>query len=269
MLRRNYVPLDSFDINEVRTDLTTDRKGAPAIALSYGPDKQTVAFVTSPAMTHWPRCNGEGNFGTTWGPTDPLKSKFSLDLADTAFEEGHDTNQHFDKLAVILDAIDDKVLAFVHANQLKLLGRKSLSIDEVKMLQIRSVRKRYNKESGALVGHSVTLTSPCYGWDGMGGRFKQSVNVCDYKGNTVEGAVVCPGDVVAATAFAKCVYTGVGGDKFGISYAFEDVSVICQRAKLVTPSMQSAFGSQDYEFAKAYEMPNTDVSMISDQFSDP
>ena len=268
MIRRTFLTVEQFDVNEVRTDLTTDRKGSPAIAISYGPEKQQVALVTPPCQTHWPRCNGEGNFGTTWGPSDPLKAKFSLDLSDSPFEEGKVTNPYFEQLSAILEKIDDKLLAFVHANQLKLLGRKGLSIDEVKMLQIRSVRKRYNKDTGALVGHSVTLTAPCYGYDGMGGRYKTAVNVYDYKGTAIPDGLVCPGDVCASTMYLKCAYTGVGGDKFGISYNFEGVSVVCQRAKLVQPSMQSCFSTQEYDFAMPYEASN-ETTFVSDQFSDP
>lgn len=268
--RRVFFPLSDFDPNEVRTNLTTDRKGAPAIQLGYGVELRSVALVTPASMTHWPRVSGEGNYGTTWGPTDPTKAKYSIDLSDTAFQNDDATNPHFAGLAETLTAIDDKVLAFVHANQLKILGRKNLGMEEVKMLQIRTVRQRYNKDSGALIGHTINLNTACYQWDGMGGKFKGKINVCDYKGDTVPNGNVSPGDIVAVTMFAKQVYTGVGGDKFGIQWAFEDVSVICQRTKLSGPSLQSAFATQTYDFAQEYEHPSepvvTEVDM-SDQFS--
>ncbi len=268
--RRVFLPLSQFDQSEVRTTIGTDRKGAVTINLGYGTDMKSVALVTPAAMTHWPRCNGEGNYGTTWGPTDPTKAKFSVDLADTPWGTDETVNPHFQGLADVLTAIDDKVLAFVHANQLKILGRKSLSLEEVKMLQIRTVRPRYNKDTGALTGHTVNLSSPCFQWDGMGGKYKAKVNVCDYKGDSLNEGVVSPGDIVAVTMYAKQVYTGVGGDKFGIQWAFEDVSIICQRAKVIGPMMQSAFSTQTYDFAREYEHPESasvpDIDM-SEQFN--
>lgn len=268
--RRVFMPLSEFDSAEVRTNLTTDRKGAPAIQLGYGSDLRSVALVTPAAMTHWPRVSGEGNYGTTWGPTDPTKAKYSIDLSDSAFQNDDISNPHFAGLSDLLTAIDDKVLAFVHANQLKLLGRKNLSMDEVKMLQIRTVRQRYNKDSGALIGHTINLNTACYQWDGMGGKFKGNINVCDYKGDTIPNGTVGPGDIVAVTMFAKQVYTGVGGDKFGIQWSFDDVSVICQRTKLSGPTLQSAFATQTYDFAQEYEHPSepmmTDID-TSDQFA--
>lgn len=270
MNRRVFYPLSDFDCRLVTTTLTTDRKGGPAISLGYDTDCRTVALVTPAAMTHYPRVSGEGNFGTTWGPTDATKAKFSLDLSDTPFQHDETTNPHFQGLADVLNEIDDKVLQFVHANQLKILGRKNLGIDEVKMLQIRTVRQRYNKESGTLIGHTINVSQPCYQWDGMGGKYKGKVNICDYKGDTIINGNVSPGDIIACTMYAKQVYTGVGGDKFGIQWAFDDVSVICQRAKLVGPTLQSAFSTQTYDFAQEYEHPpelptNNEIDM-TDQF---
>eukprot|EP00961_Rhodomonas_salina_P085362 1146446-Rhodomonas_salina.1 len=68
-----------------------------------------------------------------------------------------------------MSAIDDKLLDFVFQNQLKVLGRKNLSKEEVKMLQIRSVRPKYDKMTGTLNGHTINLTTSKYAWDGMGG----------------------------------------------------------------------------------------------------
>ncbi len=267
--RRTFPPLSQFDQMEVRAVLGVDRKGGSTISMGYGNEMRSVAVVTPAAVTHWPRCNGEGNYGTTWGPSDPTKAKFSLDLSDTPFGADETINPHFQGLADTLTAIDDKVLAFVYSNQLKILGRKSLALEEVKMLQIRTVRPRYNKDTGALIGHSVNLSSPCFQWDGMGGKYKAKINVCDYKGDSLSEGVVSPGDIVAVTMYAKQVYTGVGGDKFGIQWAFEDVSIICQRCKVTGPVMQSAFSSQTYDFAQEYEHPESasvpEVD-ISDQF---
>ena len=147
----------------------------------------------------------------------------------------------------------NKLLDYVHNNQLKILGRKNLTREEVKMLQIRSVRPKYDKMSGALIGHSWQTTTSKYTWDGMGGKIARSVNVCDKEGVVVPNGTVAPGDVVAATAYVNQVYTGVGGDKFGIHWSFEDVSVVCQRAKLEIRSSVPVFGATTYEFGLPYD----------------
>ena len=44
---------------------------------------------------------------------------------------------------------------------------------------------------------------------------------------------------------------GVGGDKFGIQWSFEDVQVICQRASIPQKLDVPAFGFTQYDFAQA------------------
>ena len=191
-------------------------------------------------MTQYPRVSGDGNFGTVFGPTDIAKAKFQIDICDLPFI-GADTNRYWSELASLLDCIDDKLLTFFEANQTKLLGRRNLSRDEVRMLQIRSVRPRYDKETNAVVCHAFNCSSAKYGWDGMGGKVEKKVNVCDHKGQVLPGANVCPGDVVQVTAFANMVYNGVGGDKFGIHWSFEDVAVLMQRSLAQQRTEQPAF----------------------------
>ncbi|KAL3896726.1 MAG: hypothetical protein SGPRY_013207, partial [Prymnesium sp.] len=66
--------------------------------------------------THWPRCTGDGNFGALYGPTDPVKTKFTLDLVDSPVNEQE--NEGFAKLKALLDALDEKLLELVFNNQL-------------------------------------------------------------------------------------------------------------------------------------------------------
>ena len=49
------------------------------------------------------------------------------------------------------------------------------------------------------------------------------------------------------------VYCGVGGDKVGMQWSFEDVQIVCQRTKLQQKTSINAFGSAHYEFANIYE----------------
>lgn len=257
---RNFTPFTEMDASKVVFALGQERNGKPTIVMVYSDHATEVAFVTPACITNWPRCTGDGNFGTMWGPTDAMKTKFTLDLNDTAING--EENTLFAKFAALVTAIDEKLLDFVFTNQLKLLGRKNLSRDEVKMLQIRSVRKKMDKVTGADNGDHLQLSASKYVWDGMGGKMAKPINVCDRNGSVIAEGVVAPGDVVAATMFANQVYTGVGGDKFGIHWSFEDVSIVCQRSKLERRTEISAFqstGTQypyaaDYSFTQ-FEMP--------------
>ena len=251
MTRRNYAQWTDFDSEATSFALGTDRQGKPSITMMQLPGNTDVSFVTPACVTNWPRCTGDGNFGTMWGPTDVMKAKYSLDLTDGAIN-GVD-NPNYETFANMLESVDDKLLDFVHNNQLKVLGRKNFTREEVKMLQIRTVRPKYDKASGALIGHSMQMSTSKYAWDGMGGQFARTVNVCDHEGTVVPNGNVAPGDVVAATVYANQVYTGVGGDKFGIHWSFEDVSVVCQRSKLEVRSSVPVFATAKYDFASTYD----------------
>jgi len=132
------------------------------------------------------------------------------------------------------------------------------------------VRPKYDKVSGALVGHSVQLSTPKFAWDGCGGRYARTVNVCDHVGAVLPNGTVQPGDVVAVTMFANQVYTGVGGDKFGIHWSFEDVQVVCQRSRLAQRTSVPCFTSNTYDFAMPYTSPSAMVAGdLEAQFSEP
>lgn len=247
---KHFYPLQQLDVDAIAFQLGTDRNGKTTVSMTYSPAGSEVALVTCPAITMWPRCSGDGNFGTMWGPTDVMKAKYTLDLNDAPIND--QPNLDFEEFRSKLEAIDDALLKFVTDNQLKILGRKNLSRDEVKMLQIRSIRPKYDKLSGSLNGHTLNLSTPKYAWDGMGGKYARSITVCDHKGQTVPNGAVSPGDVVAATIFANQVYTGVGGDKFGIHWSFQDVSVVCQRSCLEQKAEVSAFMNADWAIGKPY-----------------
>lgn len=247
---------------DLRVAMSTDKNGKPQLRMTLGPDNLKVAFVTCPCVTQWPRCSGDGNYGTLWGPSEISKARYTLDLTDLRINGN--VNAEFDKLAALFDAIDDKLLDFVHNDQVRILGRKSLSRDEVKMLQIRTVKAKYDRDTGAHLGYSINLNMPKFQSDGMGGKYERKVNVCDHTGKPLAKGVVCPGDVVAATISIGTVYTGVSGDKFGLSWHFHDVAVICQRAKMVGVQTQvAAFQSlPQYDFAMEYDEPDEGFSNV-------
>jgi hypothetical protein len=111
---RNVIPFCELDISEVVFALGQERQGKPTIAMVYGDHATEVAVVTPACITNWPRCSGDGNFGTMWGPTDPMKTKFTLDLNDTPING--EENTLFAKFAAFITAIDDKLLDFVFNN---------------------------------------------------------------------------------------------------------------------------------------------------------
>ena len=250
-MSKQYLFWGTFNTENVTFAMGPDKAGKPSINMLVQPNCTGVAFVTPACVTNWPRLTGDGNFGTMWGPTDANKAKFTLDLTDS--EINGSANDNYAKFATILNNIDDKLLDFVHNNQLRLLGRKNLTREEVAMLQIRTVRPKYDKVSGQPLGNSIQATTAKYGWDGLGGRVERRINICDRHGKVIPDGTVAPGDVVAATIYANQVYTGVGGDKFGIHWSMEDVSVVCQRSKLDTKTSVPAFAAHQYEFGHDYE----------------
>ena len=247
---KHFYKHQELNPNEIAFTLGTDRNGKTTVSMVYQPAGAAVSMVSAPAVTLWPRVSGDGNFGTMFGPTDVTKAKYTLDLNDTHIND--QPNAEFKQFMEKLEQIDDKLLDFVTEHQLKILGRKNLNRDEVKMLQIRTIRTKYDKQTGVLNGHVMNLSTSKFAWDGMGGKYARQITVCDHKGQTIPHGQVAPGDIVAATIYANQVYTGVGGDKFGIHWSFADVSVVCQRANLEQKTEVAAFQNADWAFAKPY-----------------
>ena len=260
MTKRTYIFFEQMQPNDILFTLGTDHKGKATVHASW--NNSDVAVVSPACVTHYPRVTGDGNFGSMWGPTDIQKTKFTVDLTDQ--EIGGAPNVDFANFKQFLDAVDERLLDFVQTNQLKLLGRKNLTRDEIKMLQIPSVKPKYDKLSGLLVGYSTQLSVQKFQPDGLGGKVARPIAVCDKDNAVVPNGTVNPGDVVAATCYINLVYTGVGGDKFGIHWAFEDVKVLCQRSHLAQKTEVAAFGVTQYEFAKPYTFDALGAQLVSD-----
>lgn len=255
---REFMRIENVNVDEIQFVVGMDRLQRPRFGITYGSNGATLAVVTPALITLYPKVNGDGNLGSMFGPTEAIKTKYLLDLTDTPITGTE--NKHFETLAAFMNKVDDKLLDFVYQNQLKVMGRKNLSREEVKMLQIRTVRAKYDKNSGALVAHSVNLSCPKYAWDGVGGRFERRINVCDSSGAVVPDGVVSPGDAVAATILADMVYTGVGGDKFGIHWSFRDVQVVAQRSALEVKTHVAEFAGYEYDFATPYHAPTVEMA---------
>ena len=160
MNNKQYTPYDKFPVDEVRFTMGQDRTNKTTINMSVGAMSAQVCLVTPAAVTNWPRVTGDGNFGTMWGPTDIQKAKYSLDLTDGLIDGAHPV--YFTEFSELLERVDDQLLHFVYENQLRILGRKNLSKDEVKMLQIRSVSLRPRAvelaDRHSPVGHAAAST---------------------------------------------------------------------------------------------------------------
>jgi len=87
------------------------------------------------------------------------------------------------------------------------------------------------------------------GW----GKYERKITICDCKGSALPEGVVTPGDVVCATIYLNQIYTGVGGDKFGCHWGFQDVAVVCQRSKLEQPTEVPAFQGIEWSMAQSYD----------------
>ena len=243
----NFINITEFDINQVHVAHRTLASGKTVINVRYGEMHKALSFVTPPAVTFYPRINGDGNYreGAQFGPASRDKAQYTLDLTCANIGE-HENTAMIDFQDNIISAVDDAVLTYVHANQTQLLGRRNLNREEVKMLQIRSSRTKIDKMTDMEGPKSVNLSSKKFYWDQVGNHREREINVSDRSGNRVD-ANLLPGDVVAATTHLDMVYNGVGGDKFGCHWSLGDVAVICQAHKLGQSSHVNAFCSQNYE----------------------
>ena len=242
---KTFVNWNDFDANHLQFSIGNQQQnGKHHVNMFLGPNSSEVALVTPACVTMWPRVTGDGNFGTMWGPADVKQSKYTIDLTSAPIT-GANTN--FESFEKVMEAIDDRLLSFVHDNQWKVLKRNNLSRDEVRVLQIRSVKERTDKCTGRVLYKNLMLSVSKFAKN-----FERKINVCDHTGKVLPDGVVAPGDVVAVTMYANQVYTGVGGDKFGIQWGLQDVQVVCQRACLPQAQDVAIFGQAQYDFAHPY-----------------
>lgn len=240
----SYISIKDFDPNLVEVTTIHARNGRENIYMSYGAQHKALCFITPVCETRYPRCHGDGNLNTAFGPTDPLKAQFTLDLHDPQTSTFPDF-EDWDTFMGVLDALDDKLLHFVYKNQQRLLNRRNLTMDELKMLQIRSAKRKVDKWSGELQSPTVSLTARKFYKDQCWNDREKTICLYDNQGNQLhEPAKVMPGDLVSATIQADNVYSGVGGDKFGIHWTFHDVCIVCQSDKKAGDSPAEAFKAQ-------------------------
>jgi hypothetical protein len=219
-----YIHYKTFDINQLHI-VAKIHNNKERISMYYGPKMQSLSFLTPPALTWFPRVTGQGDFGSPYGPDSVEKARFTLDMNN--YDESHPMAPEFQKetkmFLQMVEAIDNALLDFMFGNQLKWLGRKNLSREEVKLFQILSVKTPINKDTGMEREKRLEMKRRMFI-----NNQEQKINICDMNGKVVPNGEVHGGDIVCATMHVGSIYNGVGGDKFGISWELEDVQVVCQ-----------------------------------------
>lgn len=252
-----YLDLQLFDPDLINVATVQGRNNKENLYISYGPLHKAICFVTPVCETRYPRVSGDGNLNTTFGPTDVKKAQFTLDLHDVdsemiAIDSANKAYPMFSDMLQVLAALDNALLKFVYKHQAKLLGRKNLSLDEVKMLQIPSSKVKVDRWSGEMQAPTFSASAKKYYRDQVWNERERVIKLVDFKGQPLpEGATVMPGDLVQATVQVDNVYSGVGGDKFGIHWTFHDVCVVCQGDKRSNPASNNAFAGTEAHPAAA------------------
>ena len=251
----NYMGVANFNKEQIHVNHRI-QGNKEKIVVTYSEAMRSLAFVTPPATTFYPRLDGDGDFreGSQYGPQSKDKARFTIDLNVPLDGDDASVQNFFDN---VITAVDDAVLDFMYHNQMKFLGRKNLTKEEVKMLQIRSVKQNLDKDTGDLGAPFINLTCRKFYYDQVGNLRERTVTICDYNGDVVDNGVVKPEDVVSCTMHLANVYTGVGGDKFGCHWQLEEVAIICQAHNKRQRTKVPAFQTTEFEYAVVapYEAP--------------
>ena len=255
---KEYQNWKVYSSNDVQFHMSPDKQGGMRVIATVGPNKKELCIITPECITQWPKCTADGNYGTTYGPKEPSeekKTKFTLDLTSKPITGAE--NSQFTEFLAFITAIEDKLLDFVTENQDKLIKKVGkLSREQVKMLQNRSVKEKADAMTGTVDYKVIDLKRNKYTYESFGYQAQNSITICDGEGALIEGGMVRSGDVIACTMWPSSVYTGLAGDKFGITWAFDAVSIICQGSKVAQSPQVSAFAGQAKSaYYAPYEVP--------------
>jgi hypothetical protein len=119
---------------------TASGKASTSVRLSYGPARRAISLVTPPCVVDWPMLHGDGDYGSKFGPDQ-------LDKVDVT-DQGH---PHEDREAMarsfaVVRAIDEKLVAFVHANQRELLCTRDLSEDGIRAKRNAAAKDKFDSQ---------------------------------------------------------------------------------------------------------------------------
>jgi len=242
-ISRAYRPWNDVDFNSVSFK-STMLNGKWRVDV----EKPQLRFISPAARTNWPKLGKDADIGTNYGPPpeERHKAKFQVDLTDIAAFDGENTVE-FEAFAKQLDMVDDALLNFMCQNQQRFLKRTGLSKDNLAMLQNRSIKTKLD-EDGQPTHRSFVLRTNLMQFNPAGALVETPMSICNSRGQVVN-TEVHPGDIVAVLAYLRGVY--VLGDKFGLQWAFEAVSLIA-RAPPPPPATEfKAFEAQPaYPYAQ-------------------
>eukprot|EP00741_Cyanophora_paradoxa_P016769 tig00020941_g16194.t1 len=142
---------------------------------------------------------------------------YTLDLTDLSAVDGQ-TNPAADEFLKLLEALDAKFCEFVQQNQakLKVSPGRSLSKDQISVLQTPSVRIKVDKESGQAFYKYLNMRIRT---QTMAGK-RKTIPVVDMSNYLItERATIGTGDLVAALVKIDTAYAIPEG-KFGLKWSF-------------------------------------------------
>jgi hypothetical protein len=216
------IDLGTFNPTLLNCDIVSTKPSKPGdkartvVKLSYGPSRRAIAFVTPPCVVDWPKLHGDGNFGTQFGPTEVDKAQYTMGVTDKLLPTGeHEMAPYFDALR----AIDDALVACVHANQKELLSSRGLSKEEVRGKLQATVKPKY--EDDALAYNRQNMSTRKFTWSGD----ERTLRITDVRKQPLAEPVAHQDVCVVATQ-VDCVYTGLMGSMFGIKWSIAEVMLL-------------------------------------------
>jgi hypothetical protein len=243
----SYIDLDAFDTSLLRCEIVNSKNSKPGekpklnVRLTYGPARRAVAFVTPATVVDWPKIEGEGNFGSKYGPDTLDKAAFTMGLTDKPIDGTQTMAKYFD----VLRAIDSLLVEFVHANQKELLGARDMSRDEVRGKLSPTVKPKYDDD--ILVCHKQNLSTRKFTWNGE----ERHLRIVDCNRAPLTQPVRHE-DVCMVAVQLDAVYTGLMGCMYGCKWAICEVMLL-KRAS-------NNYESRDDPFANhvpAWAVPET------------
>ena len=217
----SYIDLDAFDPSQIRCEIVHSKNAKPGekpklnVRLSYGPARRSIAFVSPPCVVDWPKLDGDGNFGSKFGPDALDKASYTVGLSDKPVDGVPTMAKYFDALR----AIDSVLVEFVYYNQKELLGARDMSRDEVRGKLNPSVKAKY--EDDLLVYHKQNLGTRKFAWSGEARELR--IVDCERRPLT---APVRHEDVCLVAVQLETVYTGMMGSMYGAKWQINECMLL-------------------------------------------
>ena len=243
-----YLNLSEFNAELINCDITFTKPQKPGdkartvVKLSYGPSRKALAFVTPACVVDWPRLEGDGNFGTKFGPTEIDKAAYTVGLTDKTLQSGENApmKQYFE----VLHAIDAKLIEFVHANQKELLNSRGLTLLEVGAKLSPAVKPRY--EDDVLIYNRQNLSTRKFGYLGQ----ERTLRIVDAARATVT-IPVGHEDVCLVASQLDMVFMGLMGSLYGCKYSVAEVMLLKRAERVAQPGEDAFMGIEIPSWADA------------------